>query len=693
MASITPSEPSREKILTRIGELRDLIARYNKAYFEHDEPEISDYDYDQLVRELSGLELDNPWAKSVHSPTQQVGSRPSELFPQVSHVVPMMSLDNAFDFDELKAWNSRLDRFLEPGQLVEYVCELKIDGLAISLVYEKGNYVRGATRGNGINGEDVTENIRLVDSIPKTIGSKKCPAPALLEVRGEIYMALSAFERLNEHQSRVGGKMFANPRNSAAGSLRQKDPQVTRDRELSFWTYQLGAHEGSPELGHHHEILDYFDSLGFPVNPNRAQVASIDEVIDFCEHWRENRHSLDYDIDGVVVKVDSFGLQSKMGATSRAPRWAIAFKLPPEERTTRLISIEVSIGRSGKATPFAVLEPVRVSGSLVSLATLHNEDQVKLKDVRPGDYVVVRKAGDVIPEVMRPVLERRSKGLRSWKFPTRCPSCHGELFRFEGESDRYCTNSECPAQRVQRIAHFASKGAMEIDGLGEKRVVQLISEGRISDVGDLYALTQTSLEGLDGMGELSAANLISAIETSKTRPLFRLLVGLGIRHVGETGARQLADHLGSLESLMKAKEDDLSELEGIGRAIAQSVTSFFSSQSNKQLIERLIHAGVTAASDTQIRQTMANTTSQAKTLTGKSVVVSGTLPGISRDQAHELIRARGGTPTGSVTKKTFALIIGQDPGDSKVTKATQLDIPVISGDRFLEFLDHPEVAL
>ncbi len=424
----------------------------------------------------------------------------------------MMSLDNAFDLDELRAWVDRIAK-IDPAVLgAEFACELKIDGIAMSLTYESGAFVRTATRGDGFTGEDVTSNVASVSTVPKRLRwpDRNGPAPAVMEVRGEVYMPVSSFEELNRRQLEAGERAFANPRNSAAGSLRQKDARITASRDLSFWAYQIGPREGGPDLHSHSEALEFLRGCGLPVNPEVRTVKGVDEVFAFCSHWQEHRHDLDYEIDGVVVKVDDLTLQQRLGATSRAPRWAVAFKFPPEERNTKLTHIMVSIGRTGRATPFAMLEPVFVGGSTVAVATLHNADQVRLKDVRPGDTVVVRKAGDVIPEVVGPVLSARPRGLRAWKFPTKCPSCGGELLRLPGESDTFCTNLECPAQRVQRIVHFASRAAMDIEGLGEKRVVQLVGAGLLTDPGDIYGLDRARLVELERMGELSVDNVLRA---------------------------------------------------------------------------------------------------------------------------------------------------------------------------------------
>ncbi|MDE3085913.1 MAG: NAD-dependent DNA ligase LigA, partial [Acidobacteriota bacterium] len=551
----------------RLEELRAQIAYHDRRYYELDAPEITDADYDALVRELRAIESEHPELVTADSPTQRVAGAPTTRFAPARHLVPMMSLDNAMDLGELEAWAARIGRVDPEALAADFVCELKIDGLAMSLTFDHGRFVRAATRGDGVTGEDVTANVATIDAVPDRLRwpADLGPIPTVLEARGEVYMPVSSFEELNRRQMEAGQRAFANPRNSAAGSLRQNDPKITASRDLSIWTYQIGALEGGPALGRHSEALELLRRCGLPVNPEIRVVHGVDEVFAFCTGWRERRHDLDYEIDGVVVKVDDLALQRRLGATSHAPRWAIAFKFPPEERSTRLLDIHVSIGRTGRATPFAVLEPVFVGGSTVGLATLHNEDQVGLKDVRPGDVVVVRKAGDVIPEVVGPVLAERKKGTRRWKFPTACPSCGNPLVRLPGESDTFCSNLECPAQRVQRIVHFASRGAMDIEGLGERRVVQFVEAGMLADPGDIYRLERDRLVALERMAALSADNLLQAIDASKARPLSRLLVALGIRHLGPTGARALAGAFGSMDAIVAAPADALAAVEGIGQ--------------------------------------------------------------------------------------------------------------------------------
>jgi DNA ligase (NAD+) len=620
----------------------------------------------------------------------------------------MMSLDNALEESELRAWADRLVRQAPEIDLeaIGFSCEPKVDGVAMSLTYVDGRLTQAATRGNGVAGEDVTANVATVRTVPKVLAPKGGPYPHVLEVRGEIYMPTAEFAALNERQRASDEKVFVNPRNSAAGSLRQKDPAITATRPLAFWAYQLGAIEGAAPAattgrrarrwppGRQSEALARLAAAGFKVSPEARCVTGIAAAFERCRELAAARHDLDYEIDGVVVKVDDLALHDRLGSTSRAPRWAIAFKFPPEEVTTTLLDILVSIGRTGRATPFARLQPVFVGGSTVGLATLHNEDQVRAKDVRPGDTVIVRKAGDVIPEVVGPVppvpgVRRRRKP--AWRFPERCPSCGGPLVRLSGESDTYCTNIDCPAQRVQRIVHFASRGAMDIEGLGDQRVVQLVAAGLLADPADLYALVAEPLVGLEGLGELSAANLLAAIEASKTRPLSRLLVALGIRHVGPTVARALARAFGSLDALAAAPVETLGAVDGVGAVIADSVAEFLVHPGNADVLRRLRDAGVTTTEPgAQTAGGGDPTPGVTQTLAGRSVVVTGTLEGWSREEAAEAIVARGGKSPGTVSKTTFAVVVGASPGSAKLSKAEQFGVPVVDGERFGELLQRGE---
>ncbi len=666
-----------EDVVARAAELRDEIQYHNERYYGHDEPEVSDAEYDALVRELQALEAEYPDVVTTDSPTQRPGAAPIPTpFSEVRHLRPMLSLDNAFSHDELIAWGERLAR-LVPGPIA-YVGEPKLDGLAISLLYEDGVFVRAATRGNGETGEDVTANVSTIADVPERLEDRK--PPKILEVRGEVFMSLASFEELNRRQGEAEERLFANPRNAAAGSLRQLDPKITASRALSLYCYQPGAVEGGPRLRTHHETLEWLTNLGFPVNPHIEQLGDLDAVYTFCTAMEEQRHSLGYEIDGAVVKVDSLAMRDEMGTTSRAPRWAIAYKFPPEEKTTTLNNIMVSIGRTGRATPFAVLEPVFVGGSTVGLATLHNEDELARKDVRVGDTVIVRKAGDVIPEVVGPVLSKRKRGARKWKFPETC-NCglNQPLVRLDGEADRRCVSSDCPVQREQKIIYFASRGAMDIEGLGEERVHQLVQAGLIEDAGDLYSLRQEQLVELERMGEISARNLVNGIEASKQQPLARVLVGLGIRHVGPTAAHALAVSLGHLDRVHEASEEELVAVEGVGTVIAQSIAKWFTVPTNRALVGKLRAAGVNLTGPEVVAST------EEQTLTDRTFVLTGGLEGFTRDEAAAAITSRGGKVIGSVSKKTSFVVVGENPG-SKLAKAEQLGVTLLDEDGFMKVL-------
>jgi DNA ligase (NAD+) len=683
----------------RAKELRAQIQHHNELYYALGEPEIPDAEYDLLIVELRQLESDHPELATPDSPTQMVGaSAPSGLFQEVRHRVPMMSLDNAFSEDELRAWSERLRRAVPDIDLgaLAFSTEPKVDGVAMSLVFEKGRFVQAATRGDGVTGEDVTANVATVGDVPHELAKAGGPYPDVLEVRGEIYMPVAEFDAMNKRQADAGERLFVNPRNSAAGALRQKDPAVTATRPLHFWAYAVGFVEGARAKSKwpattQSETLAQLARAGFPVSPDARRVQGMDAVGARCRELEAERHSLAYEIDGVVAKVDDLSLQAVLGFTSRAPRWAIAFKFPPEERTTRLLDIMVSIGRTGRATPFARLEPVFVGGSTVGLATLHNEDQVAAKDVRPGDLVIVRKAGDVIPEVVGPVKEGPGVPARrkpKWKFPSKCPSCGEPLTRLPGESDTFCTNIDCPSQRVQRIVHYASRGAMDIESLGEERVFQLVGAGLINDPPDLYGLTVEQLVQLERFAQISASNLVAAIEASKAQPLSRLLVALGIRHLGPTGARALARAFGNLEAIEAAGGEALAAVDGVGGVIAASVAEFL--EQNRQVLERLRAAGVNTEEPGAAGTTGGGTgaaDAPEQTLEGKTVVVTGAVPGYTREGAEEAIMARGGKSPGSVSKKTFVLVVGDAPGASKTKKAEELGVPTIDASGFDALLE------
>lgn len=672
--------------------LRSRIRYHNERYYADDAPEIADADYDALVRELAALEQEHPELAAA-SPTAEVGAGAlSTAFAPVTHRVPMTSLDNAMEDAELVAWGERVAKGLD-GAAVRYACELKIDGLAMSLRYERGRFVQAATRGDGRVGEDVTANVATIVSVPKVLPEVD-GLPEVLEVRGEVYLPIDAFERLKAAKEAENAERIAagrkpdpvpvNPRNAGAGSLRQKEPSVTASRGLAFWSYQLGEVVGGPEFTTHAETLDFLRTLGFPVNPEIRVVDSLDDVYAFCRHWQEHRHDLGYEIDGAVVKVDSLAQREVLGFTSRAPRWAIAVKFPPEERTTVLRDIQVSVGRTGRTTPFAVLEPVFVGGSTVGMATLHNEDQVRLKDVRPGDTVVVRKAGDVIPEVVGPVLSLRPADSVPWEFPRLCPCpLKTELVRPEGEADTRCVEPECPFQRDQRIIYFGSRGAMDIEGLGEQTVLQLSDAGFVADAADIYALTRDQLMTLPKWGALKADNLLAAIEGSKTRPLPKVLTALGIKGLGPSASEALSRRFGSLDVVMNASEDDLAATDGVGPVIAGSIVRWFAKQPNRAMVEKLRAAGVDFG---RVEVSVA-----PQVLTGKAVVVTGTLEGFTREEAEAAIKERGGKSPGSVSAKTFAVVVGAEPGASKVTKAEALGVPMLDRDGFLHLLETGEL--
>ena len=677
-----PDDPRDD--LNRIAELRTQLAYHNHLYNDLDAPEISDADYDLLMRELRALEELHPEAASPDSPTLKVGGSVSATFAPVVHRMPMTSLDNAMDEAELTSWGERLVKGLG-GETATFVCELKIDGVAMSIRYEGGVLVQAATRGDGRTGEDVTANIKTIGVIPHRLTAPDgVTIPEVLEVRGEVYMPQASFDALNAAAMEAGEKLLVNPRNAAAGSLRQKDPAITAKRSLSFWCYQLGEVIGGPEFASHHETLQFLASLGFPVNPEVRQLTGVDEVTAFCTHWREHRHDLPYDIDGCVVKVDGLAQREKLGFTSRAPRWAIAFKFPPEERTTRLNDIMVSVGRTGRVTPFAVLEPVFVGGSTVGMSTLHNQDQVALKDVRIGDTVIVRKAGDVIPEVVGPVLSLRPPDSEPWVFPTTCPCPVGStLVRPEGEANIACVEPLCPFQRDQRIIYFATRGAMDIEGLGERTVFQLSQAGLVTDPADIYSLTVDQLLQLEGFGRISAERLVEAIQASKSRPLPKLLTALGIKHLGPSAAEGLSRAFGNLDAIMQAGEADLALTEGLGGIIARSIKRWFAIEANREFIEKLRAAGVEFGNVTVSRL--------SQNLAGKAVVVTGTLEGYGREEAEAAIKDRGGKSPGSVSKKTFAVVVGAEPGASKLTKATDLGVPILDDAGFAHLLDTGEL--
>jgi len=690
---VVKKAPAQKSSRSRVEELRALIDHHNHLYHGLDAPEVSDAEYDAWARELRGLEAEHPDLFTETSPSQLVGATASTTFDPVQHSVPMTSLDNAMDTVELGAWGDRVTKGLS-GEAAEFVCELKIDGLAVSIRYEKGVLVQAATRGDGKVGEDVTANVSTIAVIPKKLTAVNGAVPDVLEVRGEVYMPFAAFEKFKQQKEEenvvriaAGRKPEAvpvNPRNAGAGSLRQKNAEVTASRGLAFWAYQLGETQGVPEFATHKESLGYLTALGFAINPSITVVSTIEEVNAFCAHWQDKRDTLQYEIDGAVVKVNSLPQREVLGFTSRAPRWAIAFKFPPEERTTILRDIQVSVGRTGRTTPFAVLEPVFVGGSTVGMATLHNRAQVALKDVRPGDTVVVRKAGDVIPEVVGPVLAKRPKNSVPWQFPTHC-ACplHTELVQIDGEADTRCVDEQCPFQRDQRIIYFASRGGMDIEGLGERTILSLSDLEFVEDVGDIYSLTEEQLLQIEGFGALSAQKLFAAIDASRHRPLPKLLTALGIKHLGPAASESLSLAFGNLDVIASANADDLASIDGVGGVIAASITKWFQQPANKKIIEKMCTAGVDFGN--------VERTSLPQVLVGKAVVVTGSLAGFSREEAEAAVKLRGGKSPGSVSAKTYAVVVGAEPGASKLTKAEQLGIPILNEEMFLKLLETGEI--
>jgi len=660
----------------RSAELRELVERHARQYYVLDSPEISDAEYDTLFRELLDVEARYPELQTPDSPTQRVGGAPLDAFSKVRHRAPMLSLNNAFSPDEVREFGRRVER--HAGAVAGYVCELKIDGLALSLTYRDGTYVRAATRGNGVEGEDVTANVRTIRSVPMSIDAAALGRRSEFEARGEVYLPKAAFATVNARLEEAGKPTYANPRNAAAGAVRQLDPSVTAKRGLQTFMYQLDPPGPARTQA---EVLDALQTLGFRVNPNRRVAATIDEVLAFLEEWADGRHNLDYETDGVVVKVLSLAEQAELGSISRSPRWAIAYKFPPEERETTVLDIIVGVGRTGAVTPVAMLEPVVVAGSTVRRCTLHNEDEVQRKDVRIGDTVVLHKAGDVIPEIVRVVLERRPKKTKPWVMPGRCPACDFELVREEGEVVRRCLNPLCPAQRRERILHFASRGTMNIEGLGPAIVDQLVELGHVQEPADLFTLTRDQLLTLDGFAERSAEKLLASIDKRRSVPLDRLINALGIRHVGEHTALTLAGHFGSLEALAQAGEAQLLDVEGMGPVVARHVAMWFESSEGKEVLDHLRNVGVAAEG--------AGRTEGA--WTGQTWVLTGSLDGLTRPEAEERIRVLGGNPSSSVSKKTHTVVAGSAPG-SKLEKARRLGVRVIDEATFLDELSAAEAG-
>ncbi len=659
----------------RIAGLRKELNFHNYRYYALDDPEISDAEYDRLMRELRQLEEEHPELVTADSPTQRVGAAPSEGFSQVQHTQPMLSLANAFNLEELEAWYRRTKNLLDDVEF-DLVCELKIDGLAVNLTYENGALVRGATRGDGLVGEDVTQNLRTIRSIPVSLQDSP---PPHLEVRGEVYLPLDEFRRLNEGRAERGEPLYANPRNTGAGSVRQLDPSITASRNMQIWVYALGDMGGHPGPDNHWEALEWMKSLGFRINPHKVVCRSLEEAHDFYISWLERRHDLPYEIDGVVIKVAPFAYQNSLGVAGREPRWAIAFKFPAEQAVTQLLEIGINVGRTGSLNPYAVLEPVVVSGATVRQASLHNAEDINRKDVRIGDWVIIERAGDVIPHVVGPVTERRTGQERVFRMPTHCPVCGTQVVKPEDEAMHRCPNASCPAQFFELLKHFVSKGAMDIDGLGEQWCRILIDQHLVADLADLYQLNRDQLLELDRMGEKLADKIMGNIEASKERPLPRLLFALGILHVGSEVADLLSQRYANLKELAEATEERLTEIPGIGPKIAESIVAYFAVPHNGDVIHKLRSAGI----DPQ--QEMREIDPAQMPWLGQTFVVTGTLSSFPRREAESRIKALGGSVASSVTRKTNYLVAGQSAG-SKLDAALRLETPVLDEEAFLNML-------
>jgi DNA ligase (NAD+) len=644
----------------RVEELRRQIEYHNYRYYVLDQPEISDAEYDRLMEELRRLEAEHPELASPDSPTQRVGAGPVEAFGIVEHRLPLLSLANAFGPEALRAWHARVERLIGPRPLV-YVLEPKVDGLAVSLVYEDGKLTVAATRGDGFRGENVTQNVRTIRSVPWTLRGRP---PRYLEVRGEVYLSREAFQQINAERAAEGQPLFANPRNAAAGSLRQLDPRVTASRPLDIFIYQVGYYEDGALPRSHWEALEHLRELGFKINPANERLTDFAAVVAACQRWEARREQFPYDIDGVVVKIDDLDLQAELGAVGREPRWAIAYKFAPTQATTRLLRIDVNVGRTGSINPFAVLEPVQVGGVIVKLASLHNEEDIRRKDIRVGDTVIVQRAGEVIPQVIGPVLSKRPPDAQPYQLPTRCPRCGAAIVKPPGEAMARCTGGvQCPAQLFELLKHFASRDAMDIDGLGEKLAAALLEAGLVRDVADLYFLRKEQLMPLERMGEKRAENLLRSIAASKERPLERLLYALGIRHVGAQTAALLARRFGSLDALRAASEAEIAAVEGVGPVIAASVRAWFDEPRNLAVLEKLRRAGV--------RFTQETAPTAGLPLAGKTFVLTGRLERMTRLEAEARIKELGGTVSDTVSRKTDYLVVGAEPG-SKLRRAQQL---------------------
>ena len=659
-----------DELLSRLERLRGLLRYHSYLYHTLGKPEITDAEYDALMRELISIEEQHPELITPDSPTQRVGAEPLLEFAKVEHPHPMTSLADAFSDEEVRAWLERVRRLLPSDAHLEFVVEPKIDGLAVALTYEDGRLVRGATRGDGIVGEDITSNVRTIRNIPLRIpAAGSAPPPQVIEVRGEIYMPRDLFARMNEGRQGRGEKPFANPRNAAAGSVRQLDPRITAARPLRLFAYAVGYIRGA-QLESQWEALEYLKGLGLAVSPDARFFANFEQALVYSEEWMAKRDTLNYEADGVVIKINDVGTHQRLGIVGNAPRWAVAYKFPSREATTRLLAIGVNVGRTGVLTPFAMLEPVRLSGVTIRQASLHNFEDLARKDIREGDVVVVRRAGDVIPQVLGPVVGLRDGTETPFPVPEVCPVCDEPVVSEEGEVAVHCVNAACPAQVVRRIEHWVSRGAMDVEGFGTKLSEQLVKSGLIANVADLYSLKKQDLAPLEGFADKRAENLIAAIAESRGRPLWRLIVGLGIRGVGKSVAQTLAGHYLSLNALMAASNEELQEIEGIGPHIAQAITDYLGRPGHRELVRKLRSQGV-RLKDEPIAE------ARAAPLTGMTFVITGTLPSMSREAATALILEHGGKVTGSVSRRTSYLLVGDKPGRSKSDRAQRVGVPTL----------------
>ena len=657
---------AKHTINDRIEQLREQIREHEHRYYVLDQPLISDFEFDQLMRELQQLEHENPELITLDSPTQRVGGEPAKEFPTHKFSRPMLSLENAYSEDELKDWTRRVVQ-LAKTEKVDYVAELKIDGLSVSLIYGNGLLSKAVTRGDGRTGEVVTGNVRTIRSIPLRLHED-----VSVEIRGEIFLSLKAFRQLNDEREQAGESRFANPRNAAAGSLRQLDPSIAATRPLDFYGYSI-----FPTLPLQSENLKWITKLGLKVNPHRKLCRSVEEILDFYRHWEEQRDDLDYEIDGVVVKVNSVEIQEKLGSTSKSPRWPIAVKFRARQATTKLLNIRVQVGRTGALTPVAVLEPVQLGGTTIRNATLHNEDEIERLGLQINDRVLLERGGDVIPKIVSVIEQAADR--RAFQMPSRCPVCGGEVYRPEGEAVRRCLSQTCPAKLKESLLHWASRKAMKIDGLGERLVDQLVEKSLVRDVSGLYRLSQEQLEGLERMGPKSAENLLRQIDASRSLEFWRLLFGLGIRHVGERTAQILAKHFGSMQRLQNASQEELEQVYEVGPKLAESIYRFLKQPENRELIEKLEAAGLPMKSDDFVPPEM------AQVFEGKTFVLTGTLEGMTREEATSIIEHRGGRVSSSISKKTNFVLVGRDAG-SKLDKARKLGVQILDEQQFRTML-------